>query len=106
MIRFLLAPASLVYISLAAPYSILGSPAMGTLHAEDQHTSMAKLRGLRGDDFCQPVCSRSAAILSLGISDGTARLPTNILGKGKLRGPWRGLSVLTIFLWFAAAPGE
>jgi hypothetical protein len=67
MIRFLLAPASLVYISLAAfAYSNLGSPAQGPLHAEDRHTSMAKLRGLRGDDFCQSVCSALGHIAPLG----------------------------------------
>jgi hypothetical protein len=29
----------------------LGSPDLGALHGEDRHTSMAKLRGVRGDDW-------------------------------------------------------
>jgi hypothetical protein len=35
-----------------------------------------------------------------------AGLFTSILGKGKLRWPSCGLSVLMTFLWFAAALGE
>jgi hypothetical protein len=67
MVRFFFAPAGLVYISLAAlAYSILGSPALGALHAEDRHTSMAKLRGARGDDSCQCVCSAVGHIAPMG----------------------------------------
>ena len=66
-------------------------------------TSLPWARVIGGFPFYDPVLLR---FYLWGFLTSLTGLLTGILGKGKLRWPSCGLSVLMTFLWFAAALGE
>ncbi|HMD06608.1 MAG TPA: hypothetical protein VKH63_03685 [Candidatus Acidoferrum sp.] len=67
MVRFYLRELmSFVFLLVACGCIHLGNLAMGTLYAQDRHTGMARLCGLRGDKFRRAVRSALGDIDFMG----------------------------------------
>jgi hypothetical protein len=90
------APAWRSYVALAA-ITFVGLSALLWV------TSILWARAIGGFPYYDPVLLR---FFRWGSSTSLAGLLASVIGKGKLRWPSCGLSVLMSFLWFAAAMGE